>query len=196
MRSLNPKALAHSKCRFFRLSASMYRRIAAAILTTYLCSAQLNADCEPEFLLNPLSQNDEFLYSIDDPIDNPLDCIVEADGQSFALEPALETAALDEGSISPQPEESNQLFYPNLFQNDLFSPPPSTSKDILPVDSQMLQEKDIEPKEKVLPPTSNIKEEKAPSTLPEQTNKEQLPSLPQGQSHLEQKSSSVLYIYI
>lgn len=113
-----------------RIPYSKFKRLIIVILCTCYCNTLLKADSTTPSSLNRPAQNPQqgFLYSLDEPLDNL---------KSTSLKSAVTPPANDANTQLPQttpteqsenqPAESSQLFYPNIFKNDLFTPPANTT---------------------------------------------------------------------
>lgn len=100
------------------------RKLAIFIFSICLSKAALEADY-PWLSSNSSHQN--FFYSLDDTVDHlepqfsPPDVLIPSFENDF---PSNE---ISQEETQNQPSDNSQQFYPNLFQNNLFSPPPNNA---------------------------------------------------------------------
>ncbi len=108
---------------------SIFRNLIFIIFSICLCQITLEADYLPS---DPAySQTQNYFYSLDEPIDDlKSTCLQSAVSMPTNAQPSEQ---IGQEKTSTQPSDSSQQFYPNLFQNNLFSPQPTdTNQPALP----------------------------------------------------------------
>ena len=119
------------------MTLSRIQQLAIVILSTFLCNVHSKADLREQDILN--SSSSDLIYSLDEPLDNLRSTSLQSAPLPFLDEDEPIAQSSTEETL-PSSEESSQLFYPNLFQNNLFTPPSNATPDIVPIETGALNQ--------------------------------------------------------